>query len=341
MITRAIILVMLMLFTAAFPLLAEPGGKVLIYYFQNLTGDADYDDLIYKIPLCLHSRLKQSFQEINFIIIDEKVLTEYEGDAVVDLWSRDRLQNSAARRSIKRVLYGFFYNEGDGIVVRGKTYYTDNGIILDVNESTSEFYSAFRELEGLSVADIRNCSAEKKQRFYRPPVKSIAGAQQAQSQKAFSLFMGPLFPVAEWSEIYQYGAYAELSYALFPKRAWFPVGLGFDAGFLYMNREEDQSYVSSSAMVLPAGVSLHYTLIGKRIDWVVVGFSAGLALSKLTVSSDISLSIDVYTKGSLSILFPVGKNSQIALSSGLLTVSYKDSPLNAFFGQIGLRVYAF
>lgn len=338
---RIMILIFLLFFLTSLPVTADRGGKVLVYYFQNLTGESEYNDLIYRIPLCLMGKLNENFHDGNFIIIDQAYLSESTAQQPVNLWDRECLQRSASSRKIERVLYGLFYIEGDRIIIRGKTYYTDRGIIVDVNENTSEFYPVFREIEKLSVADIRGCYLGEEFRTYKPPAKSLPGGFQIRTERAFSFLIGPFFPVSEWGELYRYGAYGELSYSLFPRRGLSPVGLSVETCFLTVRREEDPYYVSSSAMIVPLGISLNYALIGKQNDWVIIGVSAGLSLSKLTVSSNVSLSIDPYTKGSLNILFPVGKNSQIVLSSGLITVSYRVSPLNAWYCDIGLRSYKF
>lgn len=338
---RTLILSILLFSLSSLPLLADTGGKVLIYYFQNLTGDAEYNDLVYRIPLCLMGRLNENFHDKNFIIMDQAYLSEYTGQPQVNLWDREYLQKSASNRKIEKVLYGLFYIEGNRIIIKGKTYYTNRGIIVDINENTSEFYPVFREVENLGIADIRGCYAGEKFRTYKSPVKSIPEGFQTRTEKAFSLLMGPFFPVSDWGELYRYGAYGELSYSIFPRRALFPVGLSVDTGFISIRREEDPYYVSSSAMVIPFGVSLNYAPIGKRSDWVIIGISAGLSLSRLTVSGNVSLSIDPYTRGNLSLILPVGKTSQIVLSSGLITISYRVSPLNAWYCDIGLRSYKF
>ena len=338
---RMVVLSFLLFFLTSLPIAADRGGKVLIYYFQNLTGEVEYNDLIYRIPLCLMSKLNENFHDGNFIIIDQAYISEYTGQQQVNLWDRECLQKSASNRKIERVIYGLFYIEGDRIIIKGKTYYTDRGIIVDINENTSEFYPVFREIEKLSVADVRGCYEGEDFRTYKPPAKSLPGGFQTRHEKAFSFLMGPFFPVSEWGELYRYGAYGELSYSLFPRRASSHIGLSVETCFISVRREEDPSYVSSSAMIIPFGISLNYVPIGKQSDWVIIGVSAGLSLSKLIVSSNISLSIDPYTRGSLSILFPIGKNSQIVLSSGLITVSYRVSPLNAWYCDIGFRSYKF
>jgi len=74
---RVLTVLLVMCMICAGPLFGKNEGRVLLYYFQNLTGDESYDDLMYRIPLCIYGELNADKKKKDISIIDERGLTEY------------------------------------------------------------------------------------------------------------------------------------------------------------------------------------------------------------------------------------------------------------------------
>jgi hypothetical protein len=323
------------------PLFAKSDGKVLIYYFKNLTGSDQNDDLVYAIPLCVYNQLQIANEEKNYAIIDDEAFEAYRENPEIDLWDSEYMRNSARKKKISRILFGFFYDEGDQIRVRGKIYYTESGLILDVSENDEEFAPLFQGIENLELSELRSCGAVEDVKTYKVPAKLIDDKETSQSKQVFNFTGAGLFPVADWNELYKFGFYGNFSYIIFPKRNRVRIGFGPELGFIMMGSGSDE-YIDSTLMIVPVGASFQYVLLGKNMkDRLVVSFSAGLSLSILSVNNDKEESLDLYTKGALTFIVSLGKRNELSFSAGLFSVSYSDTPLNAVYGEIGFRSFIF
>jgi hypothetical protein len=324
------------------PLFAKSEGNVLIYYFENLTGSEENNDLIYAIPLCLYNQLQIANQEKNYSLIDDTAFQAYLENPELDLWESDYMRNNARKKKISRILYGFFYDEGDRIRVRGKVYYTESGLILDISENDEEFAPLFQGIEKLEVAELRNCGAIEDVKTYKVPAKLVDDKETSQSKHVFNFTGSALFPVADWKELYNFGFYGNISYILFPKRNRVRIGFGPELGFVMMGSGKDEAYIDSTLLIVPFGGSFQYVIIGKNLkDRLIVSFSAGLSLSILSINQAKEESLDLYTKGALTFVVSLAKRNELSFSAGLFSVSYSDTPLNAVYGEIGFRYFIF
>ncbi len=332
-------LVLLMFCT---PLFAKSDGKVLIYYFKNLTGSEQNNDLIYAIPLCLYNQLQTVNEEKNFVLIDEAAFEAYKENPEIDLWESDYMRNNARKKKISRILFGFFYDEGDQVRVRGKIYYTESGLILDISENDEEFAPFFQGIEKIGVTELRSCGAIEDVKTYKIPAKLIDDKETSQSKHVFNITGAALFPVADWRELYRLGFYGNFSYILFPKRNRVRIGFGPELGFVMMGTDKDEAYIDSTLLIVPFGGSLQYVLVGKNLkDRLIVSFSAGLSLSILSINHEKEESLDLYTKGALTFVISIAKRNELSFSAGLFSVSFSDTPLNAVYGEIGFRAFIF
>jgi len=320
---------------------AKSDGKVLIYYFKNLTGSSEYDDLIYAVPLCIYNQLQATNSEKNFSVVDELAYETYLENRELDLWDNEYMRNNARKKKIGRILFGFFYDEGDHIRVRGKIYYTESGLILDIPEDNEEFAPLFQGVERVTLSEVRSCGALEDVKTYKIPAKLIDDKETSQSKQVFSLSGSAVFPVGEWRELYTVGFYGNFSYIIFPKRNRVRLGFGPELGVIFMGRGDDE-FISSSLFTIPLGASIQYVLVGKNMtDRLIASFSAGLAVSILQVNDTREESFDFYTKGGLSYIIRLAKRNELSLSAGLLSVSFSETPLNTVYGDIGFRWFIF
>ena len=340
--TIKIALLSLVLLMFCTPLFAKSDGKVLIYYFKNLTGSEQNDDLIYAIPLCLYNQLQIANQEKGYSLIDETAFEAYKETPELDLWDSNYMRNNARKKKISRILFGFFYDEGDRIRVRGKIYYTESGLILDISENDEEFAPLFQGVEKLRVAELRSCGSLEDVKTYKVPAKLIDDKETSQSKHVFNITGAAMFPVADWSELYNFGFYGNFAYILYPKRNRVRIGFGPELGFVMMGTGWDDAYVDSTLIIVPFGASLQYVLLGKNMkDRLIVSFSAGLSMSILSINHQKEEPLDLYTKGALTFVISLAKRNELSFSAGLFSVSFSDTPLNAVYGEIGFRSFIF
>jgi len=339
---KQVILTIVLFFYVSIPLFGKTDGKLLIYYFQNLGGDESMNDLMYQIPLCLYSRFEGKFDDKEYTIIDEGGLQAYYEDNSIDLWEKNYLLTIVRNRRISKVLYGFYYEERGKIVTRGKIYYLKNGLILDITEEQKELYLVLKGLEKISIDELRNCGAGEPPKSLKTPKQAIGNIKGSRSFSAMTTYLGVLVPAFDWGDLYSPCIYGDVSYIQYPRKDIIPLGFGAQTGFIILRRDSDPNYVASETMIIPLGASIQYAVPGRGIiDRVIADFTAGIAISSLSVNNDTFKSIDIYTKGSMSFNFLFKKNCNISVMIGLLSITYKDSPLNAFTGEVGMRFYEF
>jgi hypothetical protein len=323
------------------PFLAKAEGKTLIYYFKNLTGSAEYDDLIYAVPLCIYNQLQATNHERSYSVVDEVAYEAYLQDTKLDLWDSGYMRNNARKKRFDRILFGFFYDQGEKLRVRGKIYYTESGLILDIPEDDEEYSPLFQGVERVDVSDVRSCGSLEDVKTYKIPARLIDDEQSSQSKQVFNLSGSAVFPVSEWGELYPVGFYGDFSYIIFPKRNRVRLGFGPEVGTIFMGRAEDD-FISSTLLIIPVGGSIQYVLIGKNMsDRLIASFSAGLSVSILKINDQSEESIDFFSKGGLSFIVKIAKRAELSFSAGLLSVSFSDTPLNAVYGELGFRSFIF
>jgi len=316
----------------------------MIYYFQNLTGDESCDDLMYRIPLCLYGYLNEDRKKKEVSIIDERGLKEYYEDRSINLWEKNFLLTIAKKRRISRIFFGYYYIKSGKINVRGKVYYLESGLILDVSGQDSEkdaFFAALKKIESMSMEQMRQYASDEKPKEVKTSRRSLGSIKGSKAQTVLVTTMGMLIPTLDWGKLYSSGVYGKVSYIYYPVKDIVPVGFGMQTGFMILNRETD-SYVSSQNVILPLGTSVRYAVPGRGIiDRLILSFNIGLARSSLSINNEVFNSIDLYTSGGISFNFNFRQDNNISVKIGLLTVSYRDSPLNAIAGEVGMRFYEY
>jgi hypothetical protein len=336
-------------------LTAKDDGKVLVYYFRNLTGNDAYDDLMYAIPLCLYERLQEGAERRKVVVVDQVGLEDYYEGRTEDLWNRDYILSVATKKRITSVLYGFFYIEGEKVILNSKIYYLDSGLILDVTEDKEPFYTVTGQLAGTPVSEVRSCAqtdmaveagekGKKKEKKDELKIRKKAPdiVEQSRSMKAVTFAVGPIFPTGDFSDIYTAGVAGTLSYIVYPKVDISRFGIGFQTGAIRLNREKVDVFLPSETVILPIGASFQYALVGGGDhDLVMANLTLGLAFSSLSINNDRVSSIDLYSRGSIGVNVMFGKEANLALTVGLVSVSYKDSPLNMVSAELGLRLLEF
>jgi hypothetical protein len=337
---KLLLLIVCLVFPCS-PFFAKADGKILIYYFKNLTGSADYDDLIYAVPLCIYNQLQATNNERNYSVVDQAAFDAYLKDTKLDLWDSDYMRNNARKKKFDRILFGFFYDEGQKLQVRGKIYYTESGLILDIPEDDEDFSPLFQAVERADVTEVRSCGTLEDVKTYKIPARLIDDEQSSQSKQVFNFSGSAVFPVSDWRELYPIGFYGNFSYIIFPKRNRVRLGFGPEVGTIFMGRGEDD-FISSTLLIVPVGGSIQYVLIGKNMsDRLVASFSAGLSVSILKINNQSEESIDFFSKGGLSFIVKIAKRAELSFSAGLLSVSFSDTPLNAVYGELGFRSFIF
>ncbi|MFW6180678.1 MAG: hypothetical protein ACOC8N_02930 [Spirochaetota bacterium] len=331
----------LVLVLGAAPLFAQSQGKALLYYFQNLTGNPSYNDLAYDIPLCLFGRLGE---EERYLIVEPELVRE---GAERDLWDPEWLQSMATRRRITRVVYGYFHLDDGGLALRCRVYYLKSGLILDLTPG-GELYERVREIESMTAAQIRACAREHRQgvksgkthaevlKVQRTPPARIA---RSGSLSTMSWHTGPVFTTADWLDLYPVGTSALISYTVYPRWEVSRIALGMQTGVLLFSREADHQYSESSLVVLPLGGTVQYVLAGRARDRVVVHGVLGMAFSALSLGGDTVRSLDLYSRAGVGVNLAFGEEHNLYAGVALVSVGYKDAPLNMLTAELGLRFY--
>ncbi len=341
---RVLTVLLVMCMICAGPLFGKNEGRVLLYYFQNLTGDESYDDLMYRIPLCIYGELNADKKKKDISIIDERGLTEYYQDRSINLWEKDFLLSVAKKRRISRIFFGYYYIESGSITIRGKVYYLESGLILDVSREdvTTEkdaFFAALEKIESMPAEQMKQCSSGEKPKEVKTSRRSLGSIKGSKTETVLSTTLGMLIPTLAWGKLYSPGVYGDVSYIYYPLKDIVPVGFGLQTGFMILSKEGD-TYISSQNVIIPIGTSVRYAIPGRGIiDRLLFSFNIGVARSSLSVNNEAFTSMDLYTSGGISFNFNFRKDNNITVKLGLLTVSYRDSPLNAVTAEIGLRFY--
>jgi len=337
---RRAFLTLLFVLCASSMLPAEPSKKVLVYYFKNISGEDQYSDLMYKLPVCIYTNMKEGIEGSKYSVIDTEGLERYSQDSAYDLWDSGLLLEVAQQRGITEVIYGQFYVEAGKPVLFGKVYFIQNGLILDIGEDRGEYNEVFREVETLTVEQVRAYDIEKKTQVYKPGMRRIVEKEVTRVHNNVSVSGGVVFPVFEWSDLFPVGISGELSYTIFPKIEVFPLGFGLHTGFLYFARYADEYYTDSELFLFPVGVQVRYIVKFKGfVDGLSADFSVGGCFSRLFVEDILSTSADPYIKAGINLILNPIKDHYVSMKFGYMNVAYKDTPLNILSGELGIIFY--
>lgn len=342
MMKRAAVLLAFGLFLCAAPAFSQNQGKVLLYYFQNLTGDDSYDDLVYRIPLCLYEKLGKKDR---YVIVERELAKE---SSEKDLWDPDWLQSVATRKRITRVLFGYFYIDQGKLVLRSRVYFLESGLILDLGPGDL-LYKQVRMVEGITVERVRSCAGDyeravekKKKQTDVLKVQRTLPEEIARSTSLSTLYWctGPVLTTADWLELYPVGISALISYVIYPRREVSRLALGMQGGFYMFSRKRDQQYAASNLVVIPFGGYVQYVLVsrGSR-DLVVVHGILGMAFSSLSLGNDSASSLDLYSKAGVGLNLLFLEECNLYTGVGVASVSYKDVPLNMITAEVGIRFF--
>ena len=334
------LLTLIFIVCASSMLLAESPRKVLVYYFKNISGEDRYDDLMYDLPVCLYSNMKQRIEGSTFTLIDREGLERYSKESAYDLWGSDLILEIALRRGITEVIFGQFYIEDNKPVLYGKIYFIQNGLIVDIGEDQAEYFEILREMEETGVEGIMSCSVEKEEPVYKPGLRRIVEKDVTRINNNLSISGGAVFPIADWNGVFPVGIYSELFYTVFPKIEVFPLGFGLDTSFFYFSRNADEYYEDSELFLFPIGAQVRYILKLKGfIDGISADLSAGGCISRLFVADSLSTSVDPYVKANINLILNPLEDHYISMKFGYMNVAYKDTSLNVLTGALGIIFY--
>jgi hypothetical protein len=340
---RWIFVALCLLFLAGAAAHAQEQEKVLLYYFQNLTGNRSYEDLTYRITLCLYRRLESN----NRFLVMEPPEERKPVDAV-DLFDSNYMNAVATKKRISRVLFGYFYLEDGNLALKPRVYYLESGLILDLTPQQEEMYSAVMNIEDMSVEQIRSCApleettlkARKQKEVVKKKRKPPPGEIiEAETYRTMTWSMGPAVTLSDWSTLYPTGLAALINYLTYPKGAASRLAIGFQTGVLVFTREADE-FAASSTVIIPLGVGVQYALIKSGDADRLFGYGVlGLAYSGLSLSGTSTQSIDLYSRLGLGANLLSWEQGNLYAGIGVSSVNYQDAAMNMITGEFGLRFF--
>ena len=336
---KAILIALFILLPITF-IYAQAEKKVLVYYFKNITGDDTYSDMMYKLPICIYTNIKEKIQDKQFNLIDEEGFERFLTDSSYELWESDLLLNIAQLSGIQEVIFGQFYVEDGKPVVLGKIFYIESGLIIAIGEGQREYNDLLRAVEQLSVEEIMDYDIEEKEQVYKPQIKRFIKTDILEVRNNLSLGGGIVFPVGEWDDLFDAGISGELFYNLFPRVEAFPLGFGLSTGFVYMSRDADEHYKDTELTVLPVGVLVRYLFSMEGFfNGITIDFGGGMSISTLVIEDEPSRSIDPYMKMGINLILNPLKDHYISLKFGYMNIAYKDTPLSSLIAEMGVIFY--
>ncbi len=296
---------------------------------------------MYRIPLCLYGRLGE---ENRHVIVERELARDGAGK---DLWDPGWLRAVATKKRITQVLYGYFYLSEGRLVLRSRVYFLESGLILDLSPG-GRLYEQVRDIEGMTPAQVRSCArtyeqdvkAKRKRadvlKVRRTPPAAIA---RSTALNTMSWRMGPVFTTADWLDLYPEGLSALISYSIYPRREVSRLSLGMQTGLFLFSREADHEYAESDLVVIPLGCSVQYVLAGKSRDRVVAHGVLGVAFSSLSLGTDTVKSLDLYSRAGVGINMLFSEEYNLYFGLAVVSVSYKDVPLNMVAAEVGIRFF--
>ncbi|UCB46854.1 MAG: hypothetical protein JSV25_05385 [Spirochaetota bacterium] len=333
---NAILIALFILLPSSF-IFAKQETKVLVYYFKNISGDDSYSDMMYKLPICIYTNIKEKIPDKQFTLIDGEGLKNYRTDSPYELWESDLLLNIALLRGIHEVIFGQFYVENGRPVVLGKVFYIESGLIIAIGEGQKEYNDQLRAVEKLSVEEIMDYDIEEKEQVYNPEIKRFIKTEVLEVHNNVSVSGGIVVPVGDWIENFDTGISGELFYNLFPKIEVFPLGFGLSTGFVYISRNADESHKETELTVLPVGVLVRYLFSIKGfLNAVTIDLGGGMGVSTLAIEDEPYRSIDPYIKVGVSLILNPLKDHYLSLKFGYMNIAYMDTPLSSLIGEMGV-----
>jgi hypothetical protein len=340
---RKLLLVLLVVIPGAVPAFAQQDDRVLLYYFQNLTGERRYDDLIYAIPMCMFRTLKASGSRI--FIADQQEIHDREGN-VRDLWAPDFIRSVAAKRGISTVLYGFFYMANDRVIVRAQVFYLESGLLLELSPERGPLYEVVETVQGMSPSDLRRCGrVEVEEKKEKPKVLKVQQSTLTEIKKSSPLHTltwsaGTALPVGQWAGVYPPGLSLLFAYKVYPKSEVSPLGIGFRTGVYAFFADATASTVASETFIFPFTASLDYILLRSGMHGrLVAHFTLGTALSVITIEAESHESFDLIATGSLGAQFAFSRQANLFARVGMGAISFRGSPLYLLNGELGVRFF--
>jgi hypothetical protein len=315
--------------------------KILVYCFNNISGEELYDELIYALPNCLYRSMKKRLPESDITVIDTEKLKPYLEHNGRNLFESEVILEIAQRRGIDEVVFGRFYVENDKPVLFGKVYYIKSGLILDIRQDQQEYYGALRDVEALTVDRISSCEIEKAGHVYRPDFKTaVKTGEPLMVTHNLSFHLGLTVPLSEWNDLFSYGVSGVFFYAIFPKEDTFPLGFGLHTGFSYFSRNADEYYKESELFLFPVGVMVRYKAEFEGfIEGISADISAGGCFSRLFVGNTLTLSTDPYIRTALHLIVTPLKDHHFLLTISYTGVGYMDMPMDLLSAEAGVVFY--
>jgi hypothetical protein len=337
---KRILFLLLFILCTSQALFAGPTKKVLVYYFKNISGENRYSELMYKLPVCFYTNMKERMQDSTVSLIGTEGLDRYSNDPTYNLWGSELILEIAQQSGIAEVIYGQFYVKDGRPVVFGKVYFIQSGVILDISEDQEEYYEILQQIETLSVEQVMTCSVEEKEKVYSPGIRRIVERKVISLQNNLLISGGAVFPISDWHDLFPVGFSGELFYSIFPKMDLFPLGFGAHTGFFYFKRDANEYYNDSEMFLFPIGVQVRYIVKFEGfVDGISGDFSAGGCITRLFVNENLSTSIDPYFKVGLNLIMNPLRGHHISLKFGYMNVAYMDTSLSLLTGELGIVFY--
>jgi hypothetical protein len=334
-----LILIVSILFLSAHSLIAAPNRRVLVYFFKDITGEEEYTELNYQIPVYFFSRINDQVEGKKFVLIDSEGLDVYRKDKTRNLWNEDVLLNIAKKKNFDDIIYGIFYVQNGKPVIMGKIFHAKSGLILDIKEGETDYYDILREIEEIDIDQIAAHEKEfevKTFEGYNPKLSRIVQSEVRDTWFFIQNSAGPYFPLGNWADLYPPGFYYELTYVYFPKMNIARLGIGFNANLIEMTRIGSATLVDSSITVLSTGVSIQYSIkLGHVFETILLDLNVGIAQSYMIQNNYRSESSDLYLKGGVNLVINPFGNFHLSLKAGVFSIDYKENPMDALFIEIG------
>jgi len=328
--------VIVILFLSFNLLFARKNENVLLYYFNDLTVDKTYPDLMYKIPLCAYNKLKIEMKSVRFFLASERGFGIYKEDDFNCIWDNEILLKIADELGAQKIIFGNYYILDDKLIIDGKILFVDSGLIFNIKDNCKEYSQVLKNVEKMGIEGILKCSTDKKDPISSKVIKKVFESEKANKLYILNTSLNIFLPFGKWGDLYRNGIYNEIHFTLFPG-----IGhklFGFDTGYIFLERDIDSDYISSDIAIFPMGTSIGYEIeINKIIYALLFQFDCGIGFSKLSVTDHTYYSNDFYYKGSVVVKFKPFRNYYISLNSGLMSVSFKHFPLNAIYTGVSIE----
>jgi len=317
----------------------KSNSKVLIYYFKDISDKEAYIELTYRIPVYIHSKLKEHFNKNKVLLIDEEGMQLYREDRKAELWDERVLINIGKKKRIDEIIFGSFYIQNGKPVIIGRILYVESGLILNLTEERNKYIQAFKQVQNLEVDEILTFEIDKKAKEYRPPLSRIVESSFVRSQLVLHVSIGTIYPLAKWAELYPPGIFSEISIIHFPRINIFPGGLGINTNYIIMQSRSGEGYIDSSVMILSAGVSLQYLIkMRKIVEGIAFDGNFGLSISNLSINEESKTSVDPYIRAGINVIVRPFGFGQFSFKMGFFSIDYRENPMDAIYTEIGILI---